>query len=274
MRDALHAGAVGRLCMAREARAVHVLVGVRLHGADLVHRLVDVGRDVGHAVLARRATGAARAGRAAGSAAASSARHQHEQRELPAGDEQHQRGAGHHQAVANEHRQPVADDLLQQRGVVGEARHDLAGARGLEERGLEPQQMVEHRAPQVGHHALAHAHHEIEAHPGRGGVQHHHRDHRGKRLVEQVRIAAAEAAVHHVLQAAAEREHATGRDQQSAGRQRDAPAIGPQKARQAGEARQLHRPKKPTWLRPSWRARYLAASALRSSASPSPPSAG
>jgi hypothetical protein len=38
--------------MPRERRAILFLVRVGLHGADLVHRLVDVGGDVGDAVLA------------------------------------------------------------------------------------------------------------------------------------------------------------------------------------------------------------------------------
>jgi len=52
--------------------------------------------------------------------------------------------------LRNEHREAVADHLLQLRGVVGQARNHLAGAGRLEERRLEAQNVVEHRAAQVG----------------------------------------------------------------------------------------------------------------------------
>src|SRR5688572_31242519 len=134
--------------------------------------------------------------------------------------------------------------------------------------------MVEYGAAQVGDHPLADAHHEIEARPGRGGEQHHPRDHRREGLVEEPRLTAAEAAIDDILQAAAEGQDAARGHQEGERRDGNPPAVGPQEARQSGEARELHRPKKRTWLRPSSFARYIAASALRSRASPSPPSAG
>ena len=49
--DARDARATRRFGVAREVRAVDILVGVGLHRADLVHRFVDVGRDIGDAIL-------------------------------------------------------------------------------------------------------------------------------------------------------------------------------------------------------------------------------
>jgi hypothetical protein len=94
--------------------------------------------------------------------------------------------------------------------------------------------MVEYGAPQISDDSLADAHHEIEAHPGR------RRDDRGEPLVEELRVAAAETAVDDVLQPAAEGEHAPRRDQQRRQGDRDANAIGPEKAPK------LHRAKKRT----------------------------
>ncbi len=180
--------------MAREARAIGSLVRISLHRADLVQRLVDVRGHVGNAVLAF-------ARQAPHAPAEEQDRHQrrrhaeeHEERELPAGDEQHHRRADHHQGVANEHRQAVADHLLQQRSVVGEPREHFAGAPRLEERRVEAEQMVEGGAPQVGDHALAGAHHQVEAEPGRAGERGGEHQQRHQRLVEQARLAAAETA--------------------------------------------------------------------------------
>ncbi len=207
--------------MVAECGAIGFLVRVGLHGADFVHRLVHVGRNVGDAVLvvARQAPHAP-AEQQDGDQRGRDAE-QHEGRELPAHHEHHHRRTQHHEQVAHEHGQAVADHLLQQRGVVGQARDHLAGARRLEIAGLEREDVVEHGAAQVGDHALADAHHQIEAHEGGRGEQRRHPDHRGQRRIEQLRVGAAEALVHHVLQAPAEREHAAGGDHQRAQRHHD-----------------------------------------------------
>ncbi len=224
---------------------------IGLDGADFVHRLVDVGGHVGHAVLAvaRKAPHAP----AEDQDRNERRRHpeQHEERELPARHEEHDRRAGHHQRVANDHRQAVADHLLQQRRVVGEARDHLAGARRVEERGLEREDVVEHRAAQVRHHALAGRHHQVEAEEGRDRERERDRDHRAERLVEQPRVAAAKAVVDHVLEALAQREHATGRDHEGDERGRDPRPVGLEEPRQARERFSFERQIFSTWTRQS-----------------------
>ena len=93
--------------------------------------------------------------------------------------------------------------------------------------------MVEHGAAQVGNHALADRHHQVETHEGRGREQRRDADHRAKRRVEQLRVGAAEAVVHDVLQPLAEREHAASGHHQGKQRQRDFQPVGRDKTRQA-----------------------------------------
>ena len=70
------------------------------------------------------------------------------------------------------------------------------------------------RLAQVGDHALADAHHEVEARPGRARQHDGDRHHGGERGIEQARVAAAEPGVHHVAQSLPQHEHAAGRDDQ------------------------------------------------------------
>ena len=242
--DARHAGAVRRLGVVRKAAAIGVLVRVRLHRAYLVHRLVDVDGDVGHPVLA--AAGEPPHAPAEQQDRDEGRRHaeQHQQGQLPAGDEQHHGGARHHQEIAHKHGKAVADHLLQLQGVVGQARNHLAGAGGFEKRRLETENMVEHCPAQIGDDALAGAHHQIETEPGGDGQHGSDRNHGGERLVEKPCIAAAEAVVDHVLHALAERQHAAGSDHQGERRRRDARAVRHQEARETGYRfrRGTHRP--------------------------------
>ncbi|MEO8719452.1 MAG: hypothetical protein ABI423_14640 [Burkholderiales bacterium] len=90
-------------------------------------------------------------------------------------------------------------------------------------------------APQVGDHALAGAHHQIEA-KVRGDGERHRQGHGDReRLVEQPRLAAAEAGVDYVLDALPQRQHAGRRDCERAERRGHAPAVRGEKARQARE---------------------------------------
>ena len=174
-----------------EAAPVLRLVAVGLHGADLVQRLVDVGADVADAVLAR-------AREPAHAAAEEEDRHdhqrhagQHEQRELGAGDREHHEPADQQQQVADRHRRARADDGLEHRRVVGEPRDHVAGARDLEEARRQRQQVIEHRAPQIGGDALADPRHEVEARERRH--RHHDDDaeHQRERAVELAGVAGA-----------------------------------------------------------------------------------
>ena len=204
---------------------VHRLVAVGLHGADLVQRLVDIRADVADAILAR-------ARELAHAATEQDDRHdhhrhagQHQQRELGAGDREHRQAADQQQQVAHRHRRAGADDRLEHRRVVDEPRDHVAGARHLEERRRQRQQMVEHRAPQVGGDALADPRHEVEARERR---RRHHDDdaeHQRQRAVELARVARGESAVDHALQPLPHREHRRrGDDQRDRGKD-DLPAI-------------------------------------------------
>ena len=74
--------------------------------------------------------------------------------------------------------------------------------------------MIEHRAADVGDHALAGGHHQVKASPGGERQDHRQRDHAGERRIEVRRIARAEARVDDVLEPLTEREHGAGRHQQ------------------------------------------------------------
>ena len=70
--------------------------------------------------------------------------------------------------------------------------------------------MVEHRPPQVGDDPFTGRHHQIETAPRRSSEHGGERNHRRHRLVEQLRLAAAEAPVDHQLHALPQREDAAG----------------------------------------------------------------
>ena len=215
---------------AGEVLAVDRLVAVRLHRADLVQRLVDVGADVADAVLARP--------RQPPHAPAEQhdrrhhQRHpgQHEQRQLGAREREHHQSAGEEQEVADGHRDARADHGLEHRRVVGEARDHLAGTRDLEEAGRQREQVIEHGATQVGGDALAQPGHVVEARERR---DRHHGDHdaeQRKRPVEFAGAARDEAAVDHELEPLPDREHRARRDQERDRRQRYLPQVGPHEA--------------------------------------------
>ncbi len=85
--------------------------------------------------------------------------------------------------------------------------------------------MSEHGFAQIRDQALAEGHHQIEAHPSRGGEGDGECDDGRETGVEQMGIAASEAGIDHVLEALSEREHTAGRDEQCNERGRDPSAI-------------------------------------------------
>ena len=102
--------------------------------------------------------------------------------------------------------------------------------------GDEREDVVEHRAPQVGDHALAERSSSGRSAPRSPPTSTHgDADHRRERGVEQARLAAAETRVDHELQALPEREHAARGDHQRDQRRRDLQAVGRDKAAR-GEA--------------------------------------
>ena len=110
---------------------------------------------------------------------------EHDQRrEFSAGRKQQHERAQHHQAIAQKHRKTEADHLADLLGVVGETRADLARARRVEKGRRQGNHVGKHCLAQVGNDALAHAHHEIEANPGRRGKHDRNRDDTRKRRIE------------------------------------------------------------------------------------------
>ena len=205
--DSRHGRVERRLDARREPPPVFRLVAVRLDRADLVQRLVHVRAHVADAILAcpRELPHAASEQddrnddhRHAG---------QHQQRELRARDREHRESAGEQQHVADRHRRAGTDDGVEHRRVVDEARDHVAGARRLVVSGRQRQQVVEHRAPQVGGDPLADPRHEVEARERRAGHHGNDAQHQRQRAIELARVAGAESAVDHAFQALTDGEH-------------------------------------------------------------------
>ena len=144
---------------------------------------------------------------------------------MRAGEREHHEAADHQQHVAHRHRRARADHRLEHRGVVGQARDHLAGARQLEVARRQREQVVEHRAPQVGGDALAQPRHEVEARVGGDRHHHDHAEHERERAVELGAAAGDEAAVDHELEALPDREHRRRGEEQRDRRERR-PAAG------------------------------------------------
>jgi hypothetical protein len=90
-----------------------------------------------------------------------------------------------------------AEERLQLRGVGGEARDDLAGLFLVEEARIEPRQMREQVAAQIGHDPLAERHHEIEPRPRREREHGDHPDHRDEIVMDEPDAPFREAVVDH-----------------------------------------------------------------------------
>ena len=215
------------------------LVAISLHGADFMHRLVHLRRHFGDTVL----VAARQPPHVTTQQQNGNQRRRHteddQQRQPRAGGEQQHQRADHHQAVAQQHRQAEADDLAQLLAVVGHARHDVAGARGVEECRRQCQHMGKHRTPQVGNHLFTRAHHQIKTGIGRNSEHHRNRNHAGQRGIEHRRIAAAETGIDDKTQALAQRQHRTGCHQQRHQCHRDARAIRQQEAQQSPQLRDI-----------------------------------
>jgi hypothetical protein len=234
--DALHPGGVRGLGRGVELLARPVFVSVRLHGANFVQRFVDVGRNIGNAILvdSRQATHVPS--------------HQqdrddrrryaeHDQRrELDARQEQQHERADHHETVAQEHRKSETDDLPHLLGIVREARRKLSRARRVEETGREGEDLRKNGLPQIGDHALADAHHQIKPRPRRRREYESERDDSQETDVQQALVTAAETGIDDMPQSLAEREHAARGDHERDERDRYARAIRPQ---EAGEAKKM-----------------------------------
>ena len=233
--DTPDAHRIGRLDMRGKVAPRGGLMRVRLYGSHFVQRLVDERADIGDAVLAR----------ARGSPHAPPDHHHreddqradqdHDQGEPRAGHQQHAERTGQQQRIAQGEGKPVSHHRLQERGVVGEARNHLTGADGLEIRGREGQDMVEHRAADVRDDALAGTEHQEE--PGVGGCREEYREAErgGQRAVEHLGTGGGEPCVDYIAKALPERENAGSRHQQRDHRGCNAQPVGSEEPRQAQE---------------------------------------
>ena len=154
-------------------------------------------------------------------------------RELETGERQHHQAADHQQQVAYRHRCRRADDGLEHRRVVGEPRNHVAGAGHLEEAGRKPQQVIEHRAPQVRGNTLAQPRDEVEARVGCGREHDDHRQRDREHSIELRWIPRGKAAIDDKLETLPERKHCGGSEQQRDPCVQHLPAIRLQEAHDA-----------------------------------------
>ncbi len=127
-----------------EAPPVLGLMAVGLHRANLVQGLVEIGADVADAILARARELAHTATEQHDGQNDDRHTQQHEKGQLEARERQHHQPADQQQHIAHRHRCARADHRFQHSRVVGEPRYHLAGARELEIRRRQQQQVLEH----------------------------------------------------------------------------------------------------------------------------------
>ncbi len=210
--DAAHPGEKRCLDTLRIGLAILRLMAVGLQGANFVHRFVDVGPGIGHAILA----GAREPAHAPAEQDDRQQHHRqagkHQERELEAGEHEQDQRANAEHAVAQRHGETRADHRLQHRRIVGQAGDDLTGAGDLEKARRKGQQVIENLAPDIGGDALADPRHVVEADIGRNRHGRNDGQQGHQRLVERARVVAQEASVDHQFQALADRERASGGD--------------------------------------------------------------
>ena len=222
-----------------EQGPVHGLVHERLDRAYVAQAFLDIGADIGDAVLA----GAAEAAHLPPIDQDWHDYDRHDEGDEPgefrAGHRKHDRSTEEQQDVAQRHRHRRADHGLQQRRVGGEPRQDLADPRHFEKRGAETQYMVIDGPADVRDDPLADPGNEIEPAEGRQCQDADDDEQRQQRLIEQSGVAAGEALVDEPAEALAE--HQDGRRGR---RQRDDGAgdrqlVGSKKTAKAAQLAQL-----------------------------------
>ena len=155
-------------------------------------------------------------------------RHAHgdDQAEFEVGDEHHNQRPDQGEAAAQGHAEGGADNRLQQSGIRGQARHDLAAAIELEITRVQSHDVVEHGLAQVGADPLAQPRHEVEpdecTHRDGGGYGDQQADSAGQ--VGAVTV--AESLVDEHLQAPPHGQGGTGGEQQRDTRPRQAQFVG------------------------------------------------
>ena len=232
-------GVEGGVAGRGEVPALALFLGEGLDGAHGVDRLLGLAADVGQPIL-----GLAR--QAADHAAEDDDRHddqrhhqEHEAGELGVGDDQQPDAAEREQDVAQRLGDGRADHRLHDRRVGGDARQDLAGARGLEEAGRHADDVAIDLASDAGHDPLAEPGDEVGAQEGRDGERQDDDDRGTQRVVEGLGPRLGEAAVDQVAQADAEREDGGCGDDQCDDRTRDLQLVGGKVAREPAQLAQI-----------------------------------
>jgi len=211
-------------------------VAVRLHRADFVQGLVDIGADVGDPVLvARESFRTRRPNRRIGAITSGT----------PSTTSAVSLGlvitsitnAPSMIRVFSARTKPRADHHFQQRGVVGEARDGFAGAHGLEKSGRLFQQMPEHGAADVGRYALADT--TTRSRSACRSLERARRRWRAAQTarVERGRVVSREAGVDDALEALAQNEHAARRNHQRDAGDGHARPVRPEEAQHPASCR-------------------------------------
>jgi hypothetical protein len=200
---------VGALDCGGKARVGGLLIGVGLQRA---HRRDDLGR-VGGGVRQGILGGA----RASAHQAPEGDQRKDDDRDGGQDEAGKPRARHHHHGggpeeqhdIAQRDRHRGADRGLDLRRVGGKSRYQLAGFGGVEEIRRQLRDVLEHRAAQIGDHALAQRGHEIETRRAGAREGGHDRDHHREILVDQFDPFGREAEV----------DHAPHRDRHRQGRQ-------------------------------------------------------
>ena len=205
----------------RKHLSVRILVAVGLHHTDLVQRFVEECADVADTVL-RRAREAAHPPPEQDDRDHDD-RHarKNEKRELGTRQRQHDEAAGHQQQVADGDRRARADQRLEHRRIVDQARYDLSRTRGIEKGWRQVDEMIEYRSPQIGGDALTEPRHVEEPHVGRDRHDDDDDEHQPEHAIELADIGGGEAAIDDELDSLSDREHGRRRDDEPDERQDD-----------------------------------------------------
>jgi hypothetical protein len=239
--DALHGHRKRALDPAGKRPLVLRLVIERLHHLDVAQGLAGIAAHFGKRVLAAP-------GKLPHAPAEQDHRRHHErhagdddQRQLGVGDEQQHQATDEHERVAQRDGHRRADHGLQERGVGGDARLDLGGLIGLEERRVQPDQVVEHGQADVGADPLADPGHEVEAQKRAQGQHHHQQCEQADGLHQHVRRAGSETFIDHQAHALADGQGDAGRDDQSDAGEHHLTNIRAQKSQCRSEAAEAAR---------------------------------
>ena len=158
------------------------------------------------------------------------------QGEPPVEDEEQDRRADQRQAVLDEARDAVGDELVDRLDVVRQAADDHAGARALVEAERKPLQMAKEADAQVGQDAFADPAGEIRLHVAHRPVEQSRQHERADDPPELAEVVLADAVVDCVLRKERWCQRSRGRRQQRNDREHRPRAIRPGQPRERSDA--------------------------------------